>query len=113
MLKCPHDEQDGNCSLCDPETAFYYKAYDLLIEHCGVRASYEPGKEVFTRYFIEEHGHEWRFQGSLGFGGKFWHRPSDWDINCYIEDMTPERRDTIKKVNLLLTELAKEIGVKP
>lgn len=97
----------------DLETAFYHGAYDILIEHCGVRAQGLPGKEDFARYFMEQGGHEWRFQGDLGFGGKFWHRPSGWDINCYVEDMTPERRDTIKKVNLLLEELAKEIGVKP
>lgn len=54
---------------------------------------------------------EYRFRGSLGFGGKFWmrehavgERPECY-VNCYPEEMTPERQVTIERVNRLLAEL--------
>ena len=110
-LKCPHDEYDGDCGICDPGTAFYSKAYNLLIEHCGIRD--DDMRDTFIRHFVEQGGMEWRFQGKLGFGGKFWHTGRGWDINCYREDETKELKALIKTVNGLLADLAAELGVKP
>lgn len=45
----------------------------------------------------------WRFGGSLGFGGKF-HFPG-LNVNCYPEDETPQRRSAIDKANARLSEL--------
>lgn len=53
-------------------------------------------------------GHEWRFGGRLGFGGKFHMvaglRPRMY-VSCYPEDETPERRDLVAKVNAELAAL--------
>lgn len=38
-------------------------------------------------------GGEFRFQGTLGFGGKFW--SYGWYVNCYSEDETPARAAVI------------------
>lgn len=49
---------------------------------------------------------EWRFQGSLGFGGKFWMQDNlKCSVSCYREDETPEREKTIAKANLALSAL--------
>lgn len=52
---------------------------------------------------------EYRFQGTLGFGGKIW-LPLDGEpyISCYREDDSPERLETIEKTNALLEKAVKE-----
>jgi hypothetical protein len=54
-------------------------------------------------------GHEWRFGGQLGFGGKFHmvdgFRPRMY-VSCYPEDQTPERLVLIATVNAELAKLA-------
>ena len=42
---------------------------------------------------------EFRFCGSLGFGGKFWVNDGRFYVNCYREDETPKRRKVIEKAN--------------
>lgn len=51
---------------------------------------------------------EWRIQGELGFGGKF--RPSRWTVDCYREDITPERAQIIERTNRRLAELLAQTG---
>lgn len=92
---------------------FYGKAFDLLVEYCQVRSNTYPGRDAFIDYYVNQGGTEWRFQGNLGYGGKFWRRHDGWDINAYQEDYTKERKAIIKKVNGLLKELAAEIGIEP
>jgi hypothetical protein len=51
---------------------------------------------------------EYRFQGALGFGGKFRLRPSGLEphrVDCYPEDMNPTRRSIIEVTNKALSEL--------
>jgi hypothetical protein len=48
---------------------------------------------------------EYRFQGNLGFGGKFWNSGGKWYVTCYPEDATPERRSLISAVNECLAKL--------
>lgn len=48
---------------------------------------------------------EWRFQGKLGFGGKFWLSNGRWYVSCYSEDLTPERIELVKRINDLLEDL--------
>ncbi len=88
------------------EIHFYSRAYDILIEHAELKD--KQSRESFIRYFVDETGKEWRFQGSLGFGGKFWHNEDRWYIQGYPEDSTRESKATIKKVNKLLAELRAE-----
>lgn len=87
-----------------PEEIFE-KVWDILVEHAG--ASRDPLDKV---YFVQAHLSrplctEFRFCGTLGFGGKFRRYDGDLYVTCYPEDETPERRATIEKVNGLLREL--------
>lgn len=52
-------------------------------------------------YFCSEGGNEFHFGGKLGFGGKFWNN-NGFYINCYSEDMTPQKAAIIEKVNKYL-----------
>jgi len=69
--------------------------YAILVEECEARAHDADG-------FIHEFTHddptsEWRFCGSLGFGGKF--RYPRMTVDCYQEDETPKRLAAIQKAN--------------
>jgi hypothetical protein len=83
--------------------------YDILIE---IGAS-----EIYRKAFIwthtqDENQVEWRFQGKLRFGGKFWNEWSyleekpKWRISCYFEDETPKRLKLIEETNEKLRTLA-------
>lgn len=75
------------------------RVWDILEAECGASPA---GREDFvvqaTLYGITEY----RFMGSLGFGGKFWH---DMRVSCYPEDRTPERDAMIAKANSRLAWL--------
>ena len=46
-----------------------------------------------------KYSREFRFQGGLGFGGKFWRNNGRFYVTCYREDETPERLAMIKATN--------------
>jgi hypothetical protein len=81
-----------------------HRVYDLLVEYVSAD---EDDRLAFVRYLTEPAGmgnHEWRFMGSLGFGGKLRFNP--WRgayIDCYPEDRTAERDAAIAMVNGMLT----------
>jgi hypothetical protein len=50
-------------------------------------------------------GHEWRFQGALGFGGKFYNDGFQWRVGCYREDDTQPRLGMIQRTNERLAAL--------
>lgn len=92
--------------------------YDVLVDLAGAR-------EANRAYFITDqttgHQTEWRFQGDLGFGGKFWRTsghgaPGEgwtelWRVNCYPEDETPVRADIVKRTNIALDALRRRVSV--
>jgi hypothetical protein len=85
----------------DPEVmrGFYDDVYTLLVHTCKAR---ESMREDFVRHFTnpEERTHqEWRFQGNMGFGGKFWRRDEGHSITLYGEDENPERLERLREVN--------------
>lgn len=49
--------------------------------------------------------HEWRFGGTLGFGGKLHLSPLRMYVGCYPEDCTPENDALIERVNRRLAEM--------
>lgn len=53
---------------------------------------------------------EYRFQGLLGFGGKFWNANDKWYVTCYLEDATPWREDAIADANRALSKLKHWMG---
>ena len=86
-------------------------AYDILIEHAG---AHNDDRGNARESFILAVSHpkiacdEYRFCGSLGFGGKFrnnGNRDGVPHVDCYREHETAERVATIEKVNALLRDL--------
>jgi hypothetical protein len=77
--------------------------YQILVDECGARA--EDPYEFVLEFTSDSPCNEWRFQGSLGFGGKF--RYPKMSVDCYTEDETKERNLAIQKANTRLEELKK------
>lgn len=72
--------------------------YDILQEECGATNYW---RENFVYCLTHDSVREYRFQGSLEFGGKFrqdLHRGRFW-VDCYREDETPERLTMISRAN--------------
>ena len=80
---------------------FYHKVFDLLVSIGGAIESMRDDF-IFHHATSETPCDEYRFQGSLGFGGKYWLKTNR--VNCYREDESPERVAIIKQLN---DELAK------
>lgn len=75
------------------------KIYDILVKECGAYDDAET-RSAFRQLFPG--CGEYRFQGSLGFGGKVWASNNRVWVNCYNEDNTPERLAMIRRTNGLL-----------
>ena len=73
---------------------FAGRIWDLLVSLCGAREAERYDFIASIRY----HGlTEYRFQGTLGFGGKVYRKPLR--VSCYPEDENPVRREAIKLAN--------------
>lgn len=82
-----------------------HRIYNVLTSDAAAR---EFNREEFLQWFAQgerEGGREFRFCGSLGFGGKFWRNMGRWYVNCYREDATEERQRIIQRVNEKLERL--------
>lgn len=88
--------------------------YSVLVEMVGAR---ESGREEFVYHQTNSVCTEFRFIGSLGFGGKFWRisgrRHDDswgevWIVNQYPEDERDGDKAKIYFTNILLANLFKE-----
>lgn len=91
-----------------PETA--NKIYDVLLAECGPFPGYAD-RHTFVWSICDrsdEATQEYRFQGNLGFGGKFWATNSQFYVTCYAEDRTPERNEIIERVNKRLSTIFTE-----
>ncbi len=79
------------------------KIYDILVT-IGAK---ESERESFLYYQTESEYqyNEWRFQGKLAYGGKFYNDTNT--IDCYTEDLTPERERIINEINIKLKQLMK------
>lgn len=74
--------------------------FDVLVQHAGAR---EWMRDQFVYLHVNGRCDEFRFQGRLGFGGKFWrHR---YEVSAYPEDLTPERRRVIDETSAALAAL--------
>lgn len=80
------------------------KVWTVLVDECGADPD---GLSDFLAHWPE--CHEYRFIGSLGFGGKVWaDRFYDgWrlSVTCYSEDKTPERERAIGRAQSRLTAI--------
>lgn len=75
--------------------------YELLKQQCNAKECYKP---LFVQSVIKQtrFGMEFRFQGDLGFGGKFHSNSNGWYVSCYPEDETEELKLKIGLVNRVL-----------
>ena len=74
---------------------FWEKVYDILIDTCNA-------SPLEKEQFADTAGDfdEWRFGGSLGFGGKIWNdRINSLRVNYYSEDGTVGRDKMVKVAN--------------
>lgn len=86
---------------------FFERCYTILVEHAGALAS---GQANFVFHWTKDPSfREWRFCGSLGFGGKFYFDGVEVRIGCYSEDRTPVRDALVAKTNELLQGLTTEV----
>lgn len=82
------------------------RIWDTLVKHAG---AHEDGRDGFLACAAEygrERKLEYRFCGSLGFGGKVWLNNGPYPyVNFYKEDETPERRETVRVTDVALKSL--------
>ena len=83
--------------------------YSILVEQAGaVNDTLSRGE--FCHFMNNSRASEFRFQGNLGFGGKFW-KPQGikgYRVDCYQEDMT-EKETVIEKTNKALSKLSSRV----
>lgn len=86
------------------ETEFYEKVHETLVKEGGANPQ---DQEQFLHHMTagDRRPEEYRFQGSFGFGGKY--RPTTNTIDCYPEDITPEREQQMISINHLLAGIKK------
>lgn len=85
--------------------AFYNKVYDIMVAIAHADTGY---RDAFIYNYVEDKftSNEWRIQGTLGFGGKY--RGDTNTVDCYAEDETPQRIETMKLINFELKKLDDE-----
>lgn len=89
-----------------------HAVWDLLVELAGAS---EEGRDLFVPYitYPHQHMHEYRFCGSLGFGGKLHRNGSGVYVSFYREDRTEARDAIVAEVNARLDEMFYEACVNP
>ena len=75
------------------------RVWTILVEECGAD---ERNREDFIRTL--DRWNEYRFMGTLGFGGKVWNTRGGFYVTCYKEDETVSRRLSMKRANERLKE---------
>ena len=84
------------------------RVWGILVNHAGAEDTdfnWVSFRQWFDKAFAKG-GDEYRFIGSLGFGGKFWlHHRDGMYVTCYREDETPERLAAIEATNHALADL--------
>ncbi len=75
------------------------KIYTILVDRfCAT----ERNRSSFISYMTLDDvwgGHEWRFGGALGFGGKLYSNAGRVYVSYYPEDMTEELDSIVSEVN--------------
>jgi len=77
------------------------KVFDVLKEYAGAHESMR--NDFVWNHTSPNKCSEYRFQGKLGFGGKY--RSERNTVDCYREDETPERLEIIRVTNKKLSEI--------
>lgn len=82
----------------------FYLSLCYSFNYEGNAGASSSNRNEFILTVQEERFSEFRFIGSLGFGGKFWSN-NGFYITCYSEDENSERKLIIKNVNQQLKSL--------
>lgn len=82
--------------------------WKVIEKHCGAAEGMKTDFIRDAKEALDRHERmEYRFKGSLGFGGKLW---LDMDgrarVSCYSEDETPERVAAMAAANKMLQRLS-------
>jgi hypothetical protein len=89
----------------------FNRAYDILVLHAGALDD-EDTRTDFVVAFTRKLTEEWRFQGKLGSGGKFYRCHGRLYVSAYPEDIRKGDRSTIiDKCNHLLSVLPYHVPV--
>ncbi len=80
--------------------------WDILVRECGAQ---ESMRADFV-YWMVKGTSEYRFQGKLGFGGKYWPNTygGNGTVSCYGEDYNQERARMMRAANKALRDLKVE-----
>jgi hypothetical protein len=90
-----------------PLTAYQANAvYDVLVQHASAD---EDGRDDFAVAQMRGQVDEYRFVGSLGFGGKFWNCNDRWYVTCYAEDLTAAGQAAVDATNTALDALRQSV----
>ena len=73
--------------------------WDVLAAECGAG---ELWRQDFVLRAAGAGLTEYRFMGSLGFGGKLYAERGGFRVGCYPEDETPQRLAAMERANRLL-----------
>lgn len=84
----------------EAKTGWYNAVFDLLVSTGGTHESMRDDF-LYRHARLGEPCDEYRFQGKLGFGGKYLRKTNR--VSLYVEDETPERVALRDRLN---TELA-------
>lgn len=94
-----------------------HAVWDILVEKAGANTDPDSahGRNIFVAYLTEPVpcGHEFRFMGSLAFGGKLHHNGGRVYVSYYPEDRNEVRDAIVADVNARLDEMFSEACVNP
>jgi len=84
--------------------------YDLLVEECGASTyRHDRGSFIHALTAREHLGYEYRINGWLGFGGKFWNETQKFRVSCYSEEEDAETVLMVARTNERLQTLWRAI----
>lgn len=80
-----------------------HTVYTILVAFCGAtEGGFERSNFVVSATRSHDHSIEYRFQGLLGFGGKFYAIHNLWYVSYYPEDESENRRVLRDTANFVL-----------
>ena len=85
-------------------SAWFGSVFDMLNTIGGAHESMR--QDFIYHHTSAQPCDEYRFQGKLGFGGKYWRKENR--VSCYREDETPERLRLIIELDAALSKLSNE-----
>lgn len=97
---------EGENGLSETEAS---EVYAVLVEYAGASERSDPRHE-FIYHQTARFCPEFRFMGSLGFGGKFRRDHDRWLVTAYPEDTTEERFRILQETNAALEDLQERLG---